>query len=31
MDIKKWGPLGCIVAILYFPIGVIFALLKKYR
>ena len=28
---KKWGPLGVIATILYFPVGVIMALTKKYK
>lgn len=25
------GPLGCLIAVIYFPIGVILALTKKYK
>ena len=28
---NKWGTLGVIAAILFFPIGIIMALTKKYK
>ena len=29
--IDDWGPIGCLGALLYFPIGVILELAKKYK
>ncbi len=30
-SITELGPLGCLFALLYFPIGVILALTKRYK